>query len=70
MYGVDYLIPNLKYLKKNKKKVKAILITHGHLDHTGALKWMLPELDFPPIYAGSFAKALIEHKLEETGRNT
>ena len=67
MYGVDYLIPNLRYLKKNKKKVKAILITHGHLDHTGALKWMLPELDFPPIYAGSFAKALIEHKLEEEG---
>ncbi|OGC44299.1 hypothetical protein A2400_01650 [candidate division WS6 bacterium RIFOXYB1_FULL_33_14] len=65
MYGIDYLIPNLKYLKKNKKKVKAILITHGHLDHTGALRWMLPDLDFPPIYAGDFAKALIEERLEE-----
>ena len=65
MYGIDYLIPNLKYLKKNKKKVKAILITHGHLDHTGALRWMLPDLDFPPIYAGAFAKALIEERLEE-----
>ncbi len=65
MYGVDYLIPNFRYLKKNKKKVKAILITHGHLDHTGALRWMLPELDFPPVYAGAFAKALIEARLEE-----
>jgi len=65
MYGVDYLIPNFRYLKKNKKKVKAILITHGHLDHTGALRWMLPELDFPPVYAGAFAKALIEARLDE-----
>lgn len=65
MYGIDYLIPNFKYLKKNKKRVKAILITHGHLDHTGALRWMLPELDFPPVYAGAFAKALIEARLEE-----
>jgi len=65
MYGIDYLIPNSKYLRKNKHKVKAILITHGHLDHTGALRWLLPELDFPPVYAGAFAKALIEAKLDE-----
>lgn len=65
MFGIDYLIPNSRYLKKNKKKVKGILITHGHLDHTGALRWLLPELDFPPIYAGSFAKALIEARLDE-----
>lgn len=65
MYGIDYLIPNTSYLRKNKQKVKAILITHGHLDHTGALKWMLPELDYPPIYAGGFAKALIEAKMVE-----
>ena len=65
MFGIDYLIPNLSYLKRNKKKVKAILITHGHLDHTGALRWMLPDLDYPPVYAGAFAKALIEARLEE-----
>ncbi|MFA5633918.1 MAG: ribonuclease J [Candidatus Dojkabacteria bacterium] len=65
MYGIDYLIPNTRYLKQNKKKVKAILITHGHLDHIGALRWILPELDYPPIYAGGFAKALIEAKLKE-----
>jgi ribonuclease J len=65
LYGIDYVIPNTKYLKRNKEKVKAILITHGHLDHTGALRWILPELDYPPIYAGGFAKALIEERLKE-----
>jgi ribonuclease J len=65
MYGIDYAIPNTKYLKRNKEKVKAILITHGHLDHIGALRWILPDLDYPPIYAGGFAKALIEAKLKE-----
>ena len=65
MYGIDYLIPNVSYLKKNKEKVKAILITHGHLDHTGALKWILPELGYPPVYAGGFAKALIDLKMKE-----
>lgn len=67
MYGIDYLIPNTSYLRKNKEKIKAILITHGHLDHIGALKWVLPELDYPPIYAGGFAKALIEEKMREYG---
>ena len=67
MYGIDYLIPNTSYLQKNKTKIKAILITHGHLDHIGALKWVLPELDYPPIYAGGFAKALIEEKMREYG---
>lgn len=65
MYGIDYLIPNFKYLKQNKSKVKGIVITHGHLDHTGALRYLLPDLDFPPVYAGSFAKALITEKLKE-----
>ncbi|MCK9415815.1 MAG: ribonuclease J [Candidatus Dojkabacteria bacterium] len=65
MYGIDYLIPNASYLRQNKKKVKGIVITHGHLDHTGALRYFLPDLDFPPVYAGGFAKALINAKLEE-----
>ncbi|MBP5204417.1 ribonuclease J [bacterium] len=65
MYGIDYLIPNISYLKKNKKKIKAILITHGHLDHIGALKWLLPDLGYPPVYAGGFAKSLIDLKMKE-----
>jgi ribonuclease J len=65
MYGIDYLIPNATYLKKNKNKVKGIAITHGHLDHTGALRYLLPDLDYPPVYAGGFAKALIKERLSE-----
>ena len=65
MYGIDYLIPNVSYLKKHKHKVKGIAITHGHLDHTGALRYFLPDLDYPPVYAGGFAKALIKERLSE-----
>lgn len=65
LLGIDYLIPNLDYLKKNRHKIKAIFITHGHLDHIGALPHMLPELGFPKIYAGSFAARLIRQKLKD-----
>ncbi len=67
MYGIDYLIPNFSYLKKKKDKIKAILITHGHLDHTGALPYVLEELGFPPIYAGGFPLAWIKERLTEFG---
>ncbi len=66
-YGIDYLIPNFSYLKKNKEKIVGILVTHGHLDHTGALPYILPEIGFPPIYTGRFANALIKDRLKEFG---
>lgn len=65
MYGIDYLIPNITYLKKKKKNIKGILITHGHQDHMAALPYILRDLDFPTIYAGPFAAALITEKLRE-----
>ncbi len=64
-YGVDYLIPNFSYLKRNKEKIKGVLITHGHLDHTGGISYILPEIGFPPVYAGRFANALIKDRLKE-----
>jgi ribonuclease J len=67
LYGVDYIIPNFNYLKNNKKKILGIVITHGHLDHTGGLQYVLPEVGFPPIYSGRFANALIKEKLDEVG---
>ena len=64
-FGIDYLIPNFSYLKKNKSKIIGVVITHGHLDHTGAIPYILPELDFPPVYTGKFANALIKNRLKE-----
>ena len=62
--GVDLVIPDITYLKQNRDRVRAILITHGHEDHTGALPYVLRELDVP-VYAPRLAAGLIEVKLKE-----
>ena len=64
MLGVDLVIPDTTYLQENHNRVKAILITHGHEDHTGALPYVLPKLKVP-IYAPRLAHGLIEVKLKE-----
>lgn len=66
-YGIDYLIPNYNYLKKRRSQIVGILLTHGHLDHTGGLPYLLPVLGFPPVYAGRFANGLIRERLKEFG---
>jgi ribonuclease J len=62
--GIDLIIQDITYLKENKDRVKGILITHGHEDHTGALPFTLRELNVP-VYAPPLAKGLIEVKLRE-----
>ena len=64
MFGVDLVIPNIAYLRENQHKVRAILITHGHEDHTGAVPFVLPELNVP-VYAPRLAHGLIEVKLRD-----
>lgn len=48
--GADYMIPDVSYIKKNRKKLRGIVLSHGHLDHVWALRDLLPELGFPMIY--------------------
>jgi ribonuclease J len=66
VYWVDYIIPDISYLKKKVDKIKAIFITHGHLDHIWALKHILPELNYPIVYSTNLTIALIKKQLEWT----
>ena len=64
MLGVDLIIPDITYLLERKERVRAILITHGHEDHIGALPFVLPQLKVP-VYAPGLAHGLISVKLKE-----
>jgi ribonuclease J len=64
MPGIDYIIPDFSYIRKNKSKVKAILVTHGHEDHIGAIPYLLQEISVP-IYATKLTIGLIQSRLEE-----
>ncbi|MBI5561451.1 MAG: ribonuclease J [Deltaproteobacteria bacterium] len=66
MLGIDIVIPDISYLKRNREKVKAFFITHGHEDHIGALPFVLRELN-APIYATALTIGMIQEKLIEFG---
>ncbi len=63
--GIDYMIPNTRYLEENKHKVKAMLITHGHLDHIGGIPYVVGRIGNPPIYTREFGALLIKAKAED-----
>ncbi len=63
MLGVDYIIPNYDYIKKNRKNIKGIFITHGHYDNMGALSEILKEVPDLPIYGTSFTMEIIKDDL-------
>ena len=64
MPGVDFAIPDISYLIDNREKVQAILITHGHEDHIGALPFILPYINVP-VYGSPFTLGLVRRKLED-----
>jgi len=64
LLGVDIVIPDVTYLKQNRDLVRAIILTHGHEDHIGALAYILPELNVP-VYGTRFTLALARKRLEE-----
>ena len=66
LLGVDLVIPDITYLKQNRHLVRAIVLTHGHEDHIGALPYILRDLNVP-IYGTRFTLALVKKRLEEAG---
>ncbi|KAJ6358717.1 hypothetical protein OIU76_000442 [Salix suchowensis] len=66
--GVQKIIPDTTFIRRWKHKIEAVIITHGHEDHIGALPWVIPALDHhTPIYASSFTMELIKKRLKENG---
>ena len=66
MLGIDYIIPDFQYLLDKRQNVRGIIVTHGHEDHTGAIKHVLEEIDVP-IYATPLTRGLLEVKLSREG---
>src|SRR5881275_1139438 len=66
LLGVDIVVPDISYLLENRQRVRAIVLTHGHEDHIGALPWILSELNVP-IWGTEFTLAYVEDKLDEHG---
>jgi ribonuclease J len=64
-HGVDLQIPNYAYVKENISKLRGVVITHGHLDHIGAIPYVIKDLGFPLIYSGKLASELIREKVQE-----
>jgi ribonuclease J len=67
LLGIDILVPDISFLIENASQVKALILTHGHEDHIGAIPFVLPALDFIPIFGTRFTLGLVAAKLTEHG---
>ncbi len=63
--GIDFILPNTKYLEERQDKVRAVIITHGHLDHIGGIPFVMPRIGNPPIYTRLLTSVLISKRQEE-----
>ena len=67
MPGIDYVLPDVSYLAENKEKIRGVIITHGHLDHTGGIPYLYDKIGSPQIYSAPLTNGLIKKRLEEFG---
>ncbi len=65
MPGIDYIIPNMNYLKGKEKNIRGVVITHGHYDHIGGIPHILPNIGYPPIYALPLTNSIIKKRQED-----
>ena len=65
MPGVDYIIPDSSYVEKNKERVRGVIITHGHLDHTGGIPYIMPRIGNPPLYTRNLTSLFIKKRMDE-----
>jgi ribonuclease J len=63
--GVDYIIPNTKYLEERREKIRGLFITHGHLDHIGGIPYIIDRIGYPPIYTRKLTSVMIRKRQEE-----
>ncbi len=68
--GINYIIPNIKYLQGKEKNIRGVIITHGHNDHMGAIPHLIGKLGNPPIYTAPLSAALIQKRHEEFALNS
>lgn len=63
--GIDYILPNTKYLEDRKDRIKGMFITHGHLDHIGGIPYIIDRIGYPPIYTRRLTSVMIRKRQEE-----
>ncbi|MFA7209413.1 MAG: ribonuclease J [Parcubacteria group bacterium] len=65
MPGIDYIIPNISYLKGKEKQIRGVILSHGHLDHIGAAPLLLKQLGYPAVIGRDMTIALVKKKMED-----
>ncbi|HVU79888.1 MAG TPA: ribonuclease J, partial [Candidatus Paceibacterota bacterium] len=63
--GIDYILPNTKYLEDRQDKLRAMFITHGHLDHIGGIPYVIDRIGYPPIYTRKLTSIMVKKRQEE-----
>ncbi|EKD33496.1 MAG: hypothetical protein ACD_76C00016G0001 [uncultured bacterium] len=65
MPGIDYIVPNVSYLRGKEKNIRGVIFTHGHLDHIGAAPILLKQLGYPPVIGRDLTIAMLKRKIED-----